>query len=205
MDHLTYPYSLPPLPYPYDSLKPSIGELTLHFHHDKHLQTYINNLNKTIELCPECKNKTLRELLTDLAQIPLENRVSIQNNAGGVYNHILYFNAMSPNGGGLPSGTLAQAIGKHFGTFEDWGVEMKQAAEEVFGSGYAWLVCDSSKNLSILKTANQDNPLSKGLFPLLTIDVWEHAYYLDRQSRRTEYIDAWLGLINWPYVQNRYA
>lgn len=204
MDKLQYPFSVPELPYSYDSLKPAISEETLHFHHDKHLQTYVDNLNRAVEQCPVCKTQTLNELLAHPEKIPDESRVSIRNNAGGVYNHILYFNCMSPNGGGVPSDKLACAIRDTFDSFENWRTQMKTAALEVFGSGYAWLVRDYSNKLSIMKTANQDSPLAHGLFPLLTIDVWEHAYYLDRQNRRVEYVDAWFGLINWPYVEKRY-
>lgn len=204
MEKLQYPYSVPDLPYAYDSLKPAISTQTMHFHHDKHLQTYVENLNHAVENCPVCKNKPLSELLTYPDWIPEESRLAIRNNGGGVYNHILYFNCMSPHGGGLPSGKLAHAICNAFGSYETWCTQMKAAAMEIFGSGYAWLVLDNSDQLSIIKTANQDSPLAQDLFPLLTIDVWEHAYYLDRQNRRIEYVDAWFGLINWPYVERRY-
>lgn len=201
---LRYPYTLPPLPYPYDSLVPAIGERTLHFHHDKHLQTYIDNLNKTMESCPVCQEKTLSELLTHLKQVPEESRTSIKNNGGGVYNHVLYFNCLSPNGGGLPTGALAKAICSAFGSFETWRTKMKTAALEVFGSGYAWLAADAAGQTRIVKTANQDCPLSEGLLPLLPVDVWEHAYYLDYQNQRSAYVDAWFGLINWPFVEQLY-
>lgn len=201
---LRYPYTLPPLPFPYDSLIPAIGERTLHFHHDKHLQTYIDRLNETAEHCPICREKTLPELLADLEQVPEESRLSVRNNGGGVYNHILYFHCLSPNGGGLPSGALAQAMGAAFGSYEGWREQMKAAALEVFGSGYAWLVSDAAGKPFVVKTANQDCPLSQGLFPLLPIDVWEHAYYLDYQNRRAAYVDAWFGLIHWPFVEELY-
>lgn len=204
MEKLQYPYSLPPLPYAYDSLKPAISEKTLYFHHDKHLQTYVDNLNQAIEKCPACKNESLEVLLKHPEQIPQESRTAIRNNGGGVYNHILYFNCMSPNGGELPSGRLAKALCDWFGSYENWRTQMKSAALDVFGSGYAWLVRNDNAALSITQTANQDTPLEQGLYPLLNIDVWEHAYYLDRQNRRSEYIDAWFGLINWSYVQKRY-
>lgn len=205
MEELHFPFTLPELPYAYDSLKPAISEKTLHFHHDKHLQTYIDNLNRAIENCPGCKNKPLSDLLAHPERIPEENRLTIRNNGGGVYNHILYFNCLSPNGGAIPSGKLAHAICNSFESYETWRTQMKAAALEVFGSGYAWLVCDKSDQLSIVKTANQDTPLAQGLFPLLTIDVWEHAYYLDRQNRRAEYVDAWFNLIHWSYVEKRYS
>lgn len=200
------PFSLPALPYAYDSLIPAISEKTLYFHHSKHLQTYIDNLNRTVENCPVCREKTLVELLSQLNQLPLTKdiRISIQNNGGGVYNHVLYFNCMSPNGGGLPAGTLAQAISRDFGSFETWRQVMKKAAQEVFGSGYSWLVSDSTGKLLVVKTINQDCPLSYGFIPLLPIDVWEHAYYLDYQNKRNSYIDAWFGLINWTFVEKLY-
>lgn len=204
MEELRFPFSVPELPYPYDSLMPAISKETLYFHHDKHLHTYVDNLNRALGNCPAFKNKPLSEILAHLEQIPDESRTVIRNNGGGVYNHILYFNCMSPNGGGVPSGKLAHAICGTFGSYESWRAQMKAAALEVFGSGYAWLVRDRLNRLTILKTANQDCPLTLGLFPLLSIDVWEHAYYLDRQNRRAEYIDAWFGLINWPYVEKRY-
>lgn len=201
---LRYPFSLPALPYAYDSLIAAISEKTMFFHHRKHLQTYIDNLNKTIENCPVCREKTLVELLSNLNQIPADSRTSIQNNGGGVYNHILYFNCLSPNGGGLPIGTLAQAISHDFGSFETWRQLMKVAAQEIFGSGYCWLVSDSTGRLLVVKTINQDCPLSYGLIPLLALDVWEHAYYLDYQNKRSSYIDAWFGLINWAFVEKLY-
>lgn len=201
---LRYPFTLPELPYAYDSLIPAISKLTMYFHHDKHLQTYIDNLNKEMEVCSICRGKTLNELLSNIDQIPEENRIGIQNNGGGVYNHILYFECLSPNGGGLPTGQLARAMSADFGSFENWRELMKKAAQEVFGSGYSWLVSDAVGRLSVVKTINQDCPLSYGLSPLLPIDVWEHAYYLDYQNRRAAYIDAWFGLINWPLVEQRY-
>lgn len=164
----------------------------------------MDNLNKAVEHCPICREKTLAELLIHLDHVPEESRASIKNNGGGVYNHVLYFNCLSPNGGGLPTGALAQALGASFGSYESWREQMKAAALEVFGSGYAWLVSDTEGKPHIVKTANQDCPLSQGLFPLLLIDVWEHAYYLDYQNRRAAYVDAWFGLINWPFVEKRY-
>lgn len=201
---MRYPYTLPELPYAYDSLAPAISKRTLYFHHDKHLQTYIDSLNKAVEDCPICREKTLKELLSHIDQIPEENRTAIRNYGGGVYNHILYFNCLSPNGGGLPTGALAQAMSASFGSFENWRKIMNSAAQEVFGSGYSWLVSDRFGKLSVVKTVNQDCPLSYGLTPLLPIDVWEHAYYLDYQNRRAAYIDAWFGLINWPFVEQQY-
>lgn len=201
---LRYPYTLPPLPYDYDSLIPSIGEDTLHFHHDKHLQTYVDNLNKAIQDCDTCQEKTLEELLRGLDSLPEHKRTPIRNNGGGVYNHILYFNCLSPDGGGKPTGALAGALDRAFGSFEQWRTDMKTAALGVFGSGYAWLVSDRAGKLTIVQTPNQDCPITQGLNPLLCIDVWEHAYYLDVQNRRAEYVDKWFDVIHWPFVQARY-
>lgn len=201
---IRYPYTLPELPYAYDSLAPAISKRTLYFHHDKHLQAYIDGLNKAMEDCPMCRDKSLKELLSQIDQIPEDKQTAIRNYGGGVYNHILYFNCLSPNGGGIPTGALAQAIGADFGAFENWRQIMSSAAQEVFGSGYAWLVSDRHGRLSVVKTVNQDCPLSYGLTPLLPIDVWEHAYYLDYQNRRAAYIEAWFGLINWPFVEQQY-
>jgi Fe-Mn family superoxide dismutase len=201
---LRYPYTLPPLPYCYGSLAPAISNRTLCFHHNRHLLTYIDKLNQEMERCPVCREQTLSELLGHLDQVPEDSRTAIRRNGGGVYNHILYFSCLSPNGGGVPSGALAQAMGAAFGSFEAWREQMKAAALGVFGSGYAWLAADATGKPLIVQTANQDCPLSQGLLPLLPLDVWEHAYYLDYQNRRGAYIDAWFGLINWPFVEERY-
>ena len=157
---LCYPYQLPPLPYAYDALEDEISEKTLHFHHDKHLKSYIDNLNTAL--------------------------------------------ADRPERGLRPSGGLAAALERDFGSYDDWRAAMKAAALGQFGSGYAWLVCERSGALSVLKTANQDSPLSLGLWPLLCVDVWEHAYYLDYQNRRPDYVERWFERIHWPFVQQRY-
>ena len=201
---LRYPYTLPPLPYGYDSLVPYIGEETLHFHHDKHLQTYVDNLNKALQDCESCQAKTLEELLRDLDALPGHKRTPIRNNGGGVYNHILYFNCLSPQGGGRPEGGLGLALERAFGSFEQWRTDMKNAALGVFGSGYAWLAVAPGRKLTVVQTANQDCPLTQGLYPLLCVDVWEHAYYLDVRNRRAEYVDNWFNVINWPFVERRY-
>lgn len=201
---LRYPYTLPALPYCYGSLAPALSNRTLCFHHNRHLQSYIQKLNQDLERCPACQEQPLAELLAHLDQVPEDSRTAIRRSGGGVYNHILYFNCLSPNGGGVPSGALAQAMGAAFGSFERWREQMKAAALGVFGSGYAWLAADATGKPLIVQTANQDCPLSQGLLPLLPLDVWEHAYYLDYQNRRGAYIDAWFGLIHWPFVEERY-
>lgn len=199
-----YPYQLPPLPYAYEALSPNISGDTLRFHHDKHFQTYVDNLNTALADCPECQSKPLDELLKNLDRLPDPKRTAIRNNGGGVYNHLLYFNCLSPERGLRPSGGLAAALERDFGSYDDWRAAMKAAALGQFGSGYAWLVCERSGALSVLKTANQDSPLSLGLWPLLCVDVWEHAYYLDYQNRRPDYVERWFERIHWPFVQQRY-
>lgn len=200
-----YPYQLPTLPYGYEALAPMIGAETLTFHHDKHFQTYVDNLNKALGDCTDCKNKALDDLLRNLDALPEAKRTAVRNNGGGVYNHTLYFECMSPGGGGQPSGELAQAMERAFGPFDVWKKLMKEAALGQFGSGYAFLVSDTAGHVSILKTANQDCPLSQGLIPLLCVDVWEHAYYLDYQNRRPDYTDKWFDVICWKTVEQKYT
>ena len=200
-----YPYQLLPLPYSYEALAPAVSAETLRFHHDKHFQTSVDNLNTALADCPECQSKSLAQLLAGLESVPESKRAAVRNNGGGVYNHALYFAALSPQGGGQPSGALAQAMERAFGPYAAFEEQMKNAALGQFGSGYAFLVSDGSGALSIVKAANQDSPLSAGLFPLLCVDVWEHAYYLDYQNRRAGYLEKWFGLINWPFVEQRYA
>ena len=201
---MKYPYQLPPLPYAYGSLAPDIGEHTLCFHHDKHFQTYVDNLNTALADCPECQSKSLEELLRRLDELPDPKRTAIRNNGGGVYNHMLYFAGMCSCRSTRPSGALGEAMERDFGSFENWKAEMKAAALGQFGSGYAWLVSESSGRLSVMKLPNQDCPLSMGLWPVLCLDVWEHAYYLDYQNRRAEYVDRWFERVNWPFAQERY-
>lgn len=202
---MRYPYELPPLPYAYDALAPIISDETLHFHHDKHFKTYVDNLNKALEDCSGCQALPLEELLRCLDTLPEGKRTPIRNNGGGIYNHALYFAGMAPNGGGQPSGGLAQAMERAFGPYDNFKKVMKEAAVGQFGSGYAFLCCDGSGAVCIVKAANQDSPLTQGLYPLLCVDIWEHAYYLDYQNRRPDYTDKWFDLINWPFVQKRYA
>ena len=200
---MPYPHELRPLPYGYDALFPSVGQETLHFHHDKHLATYVDNLNKALADCPDCQQKSLEDLLKNLDTLPEAKRTAIRNNGGGVYNHYLYFDCMGGKGG-KPSGKLAQVMDTAFGSFDEWKARMKAAGLAQFGSGYAWLVCDGSGCVSVVQTANQDCPISKGQWPLMCVDVWEHAYYLDYQNRRADYLDAWFNIINWDFVESRY-
>ena len=195
-----YPYQLPPLPYAYEALSPNISGDTLHFHHDKHFQTYVDNLNTALADCPECQSKPLDELLKNLDRLPDPKRTAIRNNGGGVYNHLLYFDGMCACDSSRPSGGLAMAMERDFGSFEGWKEQMKAAALGQFGSGYAWLVSETSGKLSVMMLPNQDCPLSMGLWPVLCLDVWEHAYYLDYQNRRAEYVDRWFERVNWPFA-----
>ena len=193
-----YPFQLPPLPYAYDALEPYVDQETMHFHHDKHLKTYVDNLNKALESHPEYQSWTLEDLLTKLGELPDGLRNAVRNNAGGVYNHDLYFDLMAPAGQTIPA-----AVADAFGGEEEWKKQMKAAALGQFGSGFAWLVADKAGKLSIMALPNQDNPLSQGLTPILPLDVWEHAYYLKYQNLRASYIDNWFQVVNWKAVEAR--
>ena len=200
----TYPFVVRPLPYEYDELMPVLDEETLHYHHDKHYKTYVDNLNSALADYPELQKMSLKELLTNIELLPMNVRVAIRNNGGGVYNHELYFDSMKGVAGQDPTGELADAIQRDFGSYKQWKEQMKQAAVGVFGSGYAWLVTDRGGKLSIVQTVNQEVPSLKEFIPLFLVDVWEHAYYLQYQNRRAEYVDGWLTLINWRKAEKRY-
>lgn len=193
-----YPFSLKPLPYPYDALEPVITSETLHFHHDKHLQTYVDNLNKALKDYPKYHNASLEELIMMVPTLPALLQTPVQNNAGGVYNHQLYFECMRPQNENLVSShsPLRTAIINDFGSLKEWQEQMKTSALSVFGSGWTWLVQNNNKELAIVNTANQDTPLSFQLKPILLVDVWEHAYYLQYQNRRNEYLDQWFSIVN---------
>lgn len=192
-------FKLPKLPYEVGALEPHIDTKTMGIHHDKHHQGYVNNLNAALENYPELQKKSVMELLTDLNSLPADIRTAVRNNGGGHANHSMFWPAMSPNGGGEPSGKLAEAINESFGSFADFQAQFSKAGATRFGSGWAWLVA-SSEGLSIMSTANQDNPISEGFIPLLGVDVWEHAYYLNYQNRRGDYLEAWWNVVNWDYV-----
>lgn len=196
-----YPFTLKPLPYSYDALEPVISEETLHFHHDKHLQTYVDNLNKALADYPKYHNVSLEDLIVMVPTLPGELKTPVQNNAGGVYNHQLYFDAMIPYAKALSEQNedtpLKQAIIKDFGSLEEWKTQMKASALSQFGSGWAWLVQNNAGTLSIINTANQDTPLGFDLKPILLVDVWEHAYYLQYQNRRNEYLEHWFQIVNY--------
>lgn len=200
-----YPFTLQPLPYAYDALKPILDARTLNFHHDKHLQTYVDNLNKALESHTAYHGWSLEKLIGNLESLPENIRTPIRNNAGGVYNHELYFSCMKAPGesGNKPGGRMGEEITKAFGSYEDWKDQMKEAACTQFGSGWAWLVADAESGLHIVKTPNQDTPLRGNVKPLLLVDVWEHAYYLGYQNRRADYVEAWFSLIDWEEVAKR--
>ena len=200
-----YPFELMALPYDYSALEPSISRSTLGFHHDKHHQTYVNNLNAALEGNKEFRKKSLEEILASLDKLPNDIVTAVTNNAGGVFNHNFYFEALTAPDSTTPSEKLSSAITAAFGSFENFQAEFKKAALAQFGSGWAWLVVDADSNLEIIRTANQDTPIKDGFKPILTIDVWEHAYYLDYQNRRADYIDAYLKIINWDIVSKRFA
>ena len=201
----TYPFDLMSLPYDYSGLEPFISKTTLEFHHDKHHQAYVNNLNTALAGSREFQKKSLEEILANIDKLPAEIAAAVTNNGGGVFNHNSYFEGLAAPETTAPSKKLEDAIAAAFGSFENFLSEFKKAALAQFGSGWAWLVVDADMNLEIVRTANQDTPLKDGLKPVLTLDVWEHAYYLDYQNRRADYIDAFIKIINWEIVSKRFA
>lgn len=200
----TYPFVNTPLPYAYDALEPYIDEKTMHLHHDRHLQTYIDNLNAIIKEHPELQTWTLEGLLELSAFLPKEIRQPVINNAGGVYNHHFFFDSMTPAGKQPEENPLLAEIARQFGSLEAFQEQLKKEALAVFGSGYAWLAADGGK-LKIIRTANQDTPLPLDLQPLLALDVWEHAYYLKHYNQRAAYIDDWFSVVDWEKAFRRFA
>ena len=200
----TYPFVVRPLPYEYDALVPVLDEETLTFHHDKHYKTYVDNLNSALADYPELQKKSLPELLIGINTLPAAIKTAVRNNGGGVYNHELYFDGMKSPVGQEPAGSLAEAINRDFGSYRQWKEQMKQAAVSKFGSGWAWLVADRDGILSIVQTANQDVPDLDEYTPILLVDIWEHAYYLQYQNRRADYVESWFSLINWRKAGKRY-
>ncbi|MEY8331539.1 superoxide dismutase [Lachnospiraceae bacterium 47-T17] len=193
-----------PLPYAYDAMEPYIDEKTMHLHHDRHLQTYIDNLNNTLSDYPEFQGWTLEQLIVNVPSLPPDIRTSVKNNGGGVYNHQFYFSGLKNPSSSQPVGTLKQAMEKELGGFEAWKEAFKKSALSVFGSGYAWLVVKATGALGILTTKNQNTPFPLGMFPVLNIDVWEHAYYLKHYNERGAYIDDWFQVINWEQADKNY-
>jgi len=200
-----YPFKLQPLPYPYDALEPFIDAKTMEIHHSKHVQAYVDNLNKALENQPDYHNWSLEKLLYNLDKLPQEIQAPVRNNAGGVYNHNLYFNIMTKGGKPLADGPLKAAIESVWGSVDELLVQLKAAGLSVFGSGWAWLVSDSDGRLSIYKTPNQDTQIPANLTPVINLDVWEHAYYLKVQNRRAEYIDNWFNVIDCEAAEKNYA
>jgi Fe-Mn family superoxide dismutase len=197
-------FQLNPLPYAYDALEPFIDTQTMQIHHDKHHAAYVTNLNTALEKHPELAGKTLEALLMDVNAVPEDIRTAVRNHGGGTWNHDLFWKVMAPKAGGDPKGDLEKSIASAFGTVSGFKAEFEKAAMGRFGSGWAWLVRKGS-GLAIVSTANQDNPISEGLTPLLALDVWEHAYYLKYQNRRAEYVSNWWNVVNWDEVARRYA
>lgn len=198
-------FELAPLPYPSNALEPHIDARTMEIHHDKHHAAYTTNLNKALEGNADLQSKTIEQLLQSLDSVPEAIRTAVRNNGGGFANHNLFWQVMGPNKGGEPSGDLAAAINSAFGSFADFKTKFAAAGVGRFGSGWAWLVPEKGGALTITSTPNQDTPVMEGKTPILGLDVWEHAYYLNYQNRRPDYIAAWWNVVNWDEVAKRYA
>jgi superoxide dismutase, Fe-Mn family len=196
-------FTLPDLPYDFDALEPHIDARTMEIHHDKHHATYVQKLNDALKGHDDLLNKDVNELIKNLNDLPKELQTPVRNNGGGHANHSLFWTILSPEGGGEPTGKLAEAITKDFDNFDNFKVKFKEAAISRFGSGWAWL-CKDDDGLHICSTANQDNPLTDGHTPILGLDVWEHAYYLHYANKRPDYIDAWWNVVNWKQVQDNF-
>jgi superoxide dismutase, Fe-Mn family len=197
-------FTVPDLPYDYAALEPTIDEATMHLHHDKHHQAYVDNANAALA-GTDFADAAVEEVLRNLDKLPEDKRGPVRNNAGGHANHSLFWTIMSPAGGGEPSGALADAITSTFGSLDELKAKVNDAGVKRFGSGWTWLVKDGSGALSVVSTANQDSPVSDGQTPLLGIDVWEHAYYLKYNNRRPEYLGAWWNVVNWDEVARRFG
>ena len=197
-------FDVPPLPYDYNALEPYIDEETMHLHHDKHHAAYVNNLNAALDKHPELQGTSPDDLIKNLNSVPEDIRTAVRNNGGGHVNHTMFWEIMEPHGGGDPSGPIADAINQAFGSFEAFTQQFNDAGTKRFGSGWAWLVRGSNGQLQVTSTANQDNPMTEGQFPIMGNDVWEHAYYLKYQNRRPEYLNAWWNVVNWDEVNKRF-
>ncbi|HSI66493.1 MAG TPA: superoxide dismutase [Planococcus sp. (in: firmicutes)] len=196
-------YKLPELPYAYDALEPHIDKETMNIHHTKHHNTYITNVNAALEGHDDLASKSIDELISDLDALPESIRTAVRNNGGGHANHSLFWELLSPNGGGTPTGSLGEAINAKFGSFDEFKEKFATAGKTRFGSGWAWLVL-SNGELEVTSTPNQDSPVMEGKTPLLGLDVWEHAYYLKYQNKRPDYIEAFWNVVNWDEVSKRY-
>jgi Fe-Mn family superoxide dismutase len=203
LEEATMAYEVPPLPYDYNALEPTIDEATMKLHHDKHHQAYVDKANAALE-GTELDGKPVEEVLASLDSLPADQQGPFRNNGGGHANHTLFWESMSPDGGGEPSGDLADAISEAFGSFDDFKSQFEANGVGQFGSGWTWLVLDGG-SLKLTKTPNQDSPILDGQTPLLGNDVWEHAYYLNYQNRRPDYLKAWWDVVNWDKVAERYA
>ncbi len=197
-------YELPPLPYDYKALEPHIDEQTMRIHHDKHHGGYVTKVNGALEGHSNLQGMTIEQLMASIDKVPESIRTAVNNNGGGHANHTLFWQIMSPQGGGTPSGAVADAITSTFGSFDKFKEQFESAATGRFGSGWAWLVVNASGKLEIISTPNQDSPLSQGKKPILGVDVWEHAYYLKYQNLRASYVQAWWNVVNWPKVNEFY-
>jgi superoxide dismutase, Fe-Mn family len=198
-------FSLPELPYAYDALEPHIDARTMEIHHTKHHQAYVNNVNAALEKHPELQFGSVEELMRNFDRVPADIQTAVRNNGGGHANHSLFWQIMGPNGGGEPGDEVGSQIRSAFGDFAAFREKFANAAKGRFGSGWAWLVVGSGGGLEVMDTANQDSPLMEGRTPILGLDVWEHAYYLNYQNRRPDYIEAWWNVVNWDEVSRRYG
>ncbi len=198
-------FELPKLPYDFAALEPHIDAQTMEIHHDRHHQTYVNNLNAALEKHSELQGKKLKELLRDLNGVPEDIRTVVRNNGGGHANHSLFWEIMGPGGGGEPGGEIGSAISQAFGDFASFKDQLSKAAIGQFGSGWGWLVLDAGGKLVVKAAPNQDSPLMEGLSPIMGIDVWEHAYYLKYQNKRPDYVAAWWNVVNWTAIGDRYT
>ena len=197
-------FTVPPLPYAFDALEPYIDKQTMEIHHDKHHAAYVTNLNKALEQAPALQDKPIEALLADnVSIVPEQIQIAVRNNGGGHINHTMFWQILAPGAGGNPSGNIAQAINSTFGSFDTFKEKFGAAATGRFGSGWAWLL-KTSKGLEISSTANQDSPVMEGKYPVMGLDVWEHAYYLKYQNRRPEYIGAFWNVVNWPEIEKRF-
>jgi len=197
-------FTLPDLPYSYDALAPYISADIQHLHHSAHHATYVKNLNAALEKYPDWQNKSIEEIVTSLDHLPKDIQMVVRNNGGGHYNHSMFWQMMSPKGGGEPTGTVLDKLQHSFGDFKTFQEQFATGATKVFGSGWQWLVVDNGE-LKLMSTPNQDSPLSQGKTPLLGLDVWEHAYYLQYYNKRADYITAWWNIVNWDDVAKRLA
>jgi len=197
------PHELPPLPYDYAALEPTIDAQTMKLHHDMHHGAYVKNLNAALEKYTNLQSKTVEDLLRDLEAVPAAIRAAVRNNGGGHMNHTMFWKIMKPSGGGDPSGEIGQVIKKTFGNFNDFKTQFNDAGAKQFGSGWVWLAGKPDGSVQIITTPNQDNPISQGLFPIMGNDVWEHAYYLKYNNRRPEYLAAWWNVVNWDQINKR--